>query len=190
MTIPDLVLQRRSIRRFLDRPVPRDALDDLIAAACLAPAPHHSTPWRFAVIDTAEAKRRLAAAMAARWERDLEGDGTDADTISELTNASVARLEAAPALILGCTTHVGLDTYPDERRQSAEEGMALLSLGAAVQNLMLAATDAGLASCWVAAPIFCPDEAREALTLADSWTPRALVMIGHPDPTLHAARPR
>jgi nitroreductase len=65
--------------------------------------------------------------------------------------------------------------------------MARLSLGAAVENLMLAATDAGLASCWVAAPIFCPDEARAALGLPSAWLPQALVMVGEPDP---AYRPR
>lgn len=183
MSVPELLRNRRSVRAFLDEVVSREVLDELITAASLAPAPHHSRPWRFVVIDTDEAKRTLAVAMARRWERDLEADGMDAHRISELTNASRARLEAAPALIVGCTTHDGLDHYPDERRQAAEEGMALLSLGAAVQNLMLAATEAGLASCWVAAPIFCPDEARRSLALADSWLPQALVMIGHPDPT-------
>jgi coenzyme F420-0:L-glutamate ligase / coenzyme F420-1:gamma-L-glutamate ligase len=60
--------------------------------------------------------------------------------------------------------------------------MALLSLGAAVENLMLAATNVGLASCWVAAPIFCPEVARDALDLAPDWLPHALVLVGHPDP--------
>jgi nitroreductase len=61
--------------------------------------------------------------------------------------------------------------------------MALLSLGAAVENLMLAATAADLASCWVAAPIFCPAEARDALALPQDWLPHALVLVGRPDPT-------
>jgi nitroreductase len=68
--------------------------------------------------------------------------------------------------------------------------MALLSLGAAVENLMLTAADEGLASCWVAAPIFCPEEARDALGLPDAWLPHALVMVGRPDPTyVGRARP-
>jgi nitroreductase len=67
--------------------------------------------------------------------------------------------------------------------------MAVLSLGAAVQNLLLAATDAGLASCWVAAPIFCPEVARDALALPTEWLPHALVLVGHPDPT-YVARER
>ena len=60
--------------------------------------------------------------------------------------------------------------------------MALLSLGAAVENLMLSAADAGLATCWVAAPIFCPEAARDALALPPEWLPHALVLVGHPDP--------
>jgi len=67
--------------------------------------------------------------------------------------------------------------------------MALLSLGAAVENLMLTAADADLASCWVAAPIFCPEAARDALALPDEWLPHALVLVGHPDPN-HVARER
>jgi glutathione S-transferase len=97
-------------------------------------------------------------------ERDAQkiADGRKS-VVDELVDASVARLTAAPAALLGCLTWDGLDRYPDEPRQRAEWGMALLSLGAAVENLMLSAADVGLASCWVAAPIFCPEAARDAL---------------------------
>jgi nitroreductase len=84
--------------------------------------------------------------------------------------------------VLGCLTWDGLDRYPDETRQRAELGMALLSLGAAMENLMLAAPEHGLASCWVAAPIFCPEAARDALALPAEWLPHAMVVLGHPDP--------
>jgi nitroreductase len=67
--------------------------------------------------------------------------------------------------------------------------MALLSLGAAVENLMVAAADAGFASCWVAAPIFCPEAARDALALDPEWLPHAMVVVGRPDPG-YVGRPR
>ena len=86
-------------------------------------------------------------------------------------------------MVLGCLTWDGLDRYPDETRRRAEWGMALLSLGAAVENLMVAAADAGLASCWVAAPIFCPEASRDALALPDEWLPHALVLVGYAAPT-------
>jgi F420 biosynthesis protein FbiB-like protein len=183
MSVPAFIEARRSIRAFAPDPVPRPLLDDLVEAACLAPAPHHSRPWRWSVIDTPAAKVALAEGMGARWEDDLAADGTDPRRIAELVDASRRKLTGAPALLLGCLTWEGLDRYPDAARQRAEWGMAVLSLGAAVENLMLAAAAAGLASCWVAAPIFCPDEARASLDLPDAWSPQALVLVGHPDPS-------
>ena len=180
--VPAFVAARRSIRAFLAEPVPPADLDAIVEAACLAPAPHHSRPWRFVIVDGDDAKRALADGMGARWRDDLRGDGVPDARVDELVDASYEKLVRAPALVLGCLTWNGLDRYPDEARRRAEWGMALLSLGAAVENLMLSATDRGLASCWVAAPIFCPEAARDALGLPAEWLPHALVLVGRPDP--------
>jgi coenzyme F420-0:L-glutamate ligase / coenzyme F420-1:gamma-L-glutamate ligase len=180
--LPEFLEARRSIRSFRPEPVPRADLDALVAAACIAPAPHHSRPWRWVVLEHTDARSDLGTAMGARWRVDLERDGVDRARIDELVDASVQRLCAAPAALLGCLTWDGLDRYPDEERRRAEYGMSLLSLGAAVENLMLAATDRGYASCWVAAPIFCPEVARDALALPSEWLPHALVLVGRPDP--------
>ena len=182
-TVPAFLEARRSIRAFRPEPIDPDVVDALVAAACLAPAPHHSRPWRWVVIDTPEAKAALAAGMGERWRSDLAGDGLEPARIDALVDASHRRIETAPTVVLGCLTDDGLDHYPDEPRQRAEWGMALLALGAAVENLMLAATDRGLASCWVAAPIFCPDEAGRSLNLDDGWLPHAMVLVGYPDPS-------
>jgi coenzyme F420-0:L-glutamate ligase / coenzyme F420-1:gamma-L-glutamate ligase len=187
--VPAFLDARRSIRAFLPDPVPRDALDGFVEAACTAPAPHHSRPWRWVIVDGADAKERLAAGMGAAWRRDLEGDGLARARIDELVESSHRKITDAPAVVLGCLTWNGLDRYPDETRQRAEWGMALLSLGAAVENFMVAAADAGYASCWVAAPIFCPEAARDALTLDPEWLPHAMVVVGVPDPT-YVGRPR
>jgi coenzyme F420-0:L-glutamate ligase/coenzyme F420-1:gamma-L-glutamate ligase len=183
VTIPDFIEARRSIRAFRPEPVDRTALDAIVEAACLAPAPHHSRPWRFVVIDTDAGKTALAHGMGERWRADLAGDGVSAERVDELVESSHTKITGAPALVLGCLTWNGLDRYPDETRQRAEWGMALLSLGAAVENLMLSAAAAGLASCWVAAPIFCPEAARDALDLPTEWLPHALVLVGHPEPS-------
>jgi coenzyme F420-0:L-glutamate ligase/coenzyme F420-1:gamma-L-glutamate ligase len=187
--LPAFIEARRSIRAFTDETVPRTALDTIIEAACIAPAPHHSRPWRFVVLDNTEAKRALALGMGERWRADLAGDGVDPARIDELVRASHDKILHAPAVVLGCLTWDGLDRYPDEARQRAEHGMALLSLGAAVENLMLTAADLGYASCWVAAPIFCPDAARDALDLSDDWLTYAMVLVGRPDPA-YAPRTR
>ena len=160
-------------------------LDALVEAACLAPG---AAPLAAVALGRRRHARRASRRSPTAWARG--GGATSTATastpsaIDELVDASHAKLTGAPALVLGCLTWDGLDRYPDAARQRAEWGMALLSLGAAVENLMLAATDAGLASCWVAAPIFCPEAARDALALADEWLPHALVLVGHPDADL------
>jgi F420 biosynthesis protein FbiB-like protein len=183
MDVPAFVEARRSIRAFAPDTIERGQLDSLVEAACLAPAPHHSRPWRWVVVDTDESKAALADGMGARWRTDLLADGVAVERVDQLVSSSRHQLVGAPALVLGCLTWDGLDRYPDAERQHAEWGMALLSLGASVENLMLAAADAGLASCWVAAPIFCPEEARDALDLPAEWLPHALVLVGRPDPS-------
>ncbi len=180
--VPAFLEARRSIRAFAPDPVPRATLDGLVQAACIAPAPHHSRPWRFVIVDTPPAKADLAFAMGERWRTDLQGDGVGDDRIDELVASSYRKIVEAPAIVVGCLTWDGLDRYPDEHRRRAEWGMALLSLGCALENLMLAAADGGLASCWVAAPIFCPEVARDALRLEPEWLPHAMLLVGTPDP--------
>jgi coenzyme F420-0:L-glutamate ligase/coenzyme F420-1:gamma-L-glutamate ligase len=187
--VPAFIDARRSIRSFVDEPVPRVVLDGVIHAACTAPAPHHSRPWRWVVVDSDDAKRQLADGMGARWAHDLGADGVAPARVDALVDASHRKIRGAPAVVLGCLTWDGLDRYPDDERRRAEWGMALLSLGAAVENLMLATADAGYASCWVAAPIFCPEAARDALALPEEWLPHAMVLVGRPDPA-YVGRPR
>ena len=72
---------RRTIRSFGPGDVPRDAVADAVSAACTAPAPHHTRPWRFVALDSAPAKRALLAAIAEAWRADLRRDCTDEETI-------------------------------------------------------------------------------------------------------------
>ena len=187
--IPAFVEQRRSIRAFTGDPVERALLDTLVEAACVAPAPHHSRPWRFVVIDTDAGKTALALGMGRRWRADLMADGVAPERVDELVQASHTKLTTAPALVLACLTWDGLDRYPDEPRQRAEWGMALLSLGAAVENLMLSA-DARRARVVLGrgADLLPRGGTRRARAPPD-WLPHALVLVGYPSPS-YVARER
>ncbi|MFN8103546.1 MAG: nitroreductase family protein [Acidimicrobiia bacterium] len=179
--VPEWIARRRSIRSFAPDPVDEAVLETCVEAALLAPAPHHSRPWRHVVLG-GSARRRLADAMADAWLEDLRRDGIGEDEATRLCETSVQRIASAPAAVLGCLVWDGLDDYPDVRRRDAEWAMALLSLGASVQNLMLAAAEYRIASCWIAAPVFCPDAAAASLALDSGTRPAALVLLGHPDP--------
>jgi coenzyme F420-0:L-glutamate ligase / coenzyme F420-1:gamma-L-glutamate ligase len=171
---------RRSIRTYEERAVPPDVLERVLAAAAQAPSPHHSMPWRLAVLTGLAAKSALAGAMGEKWRADLLGDGLRAAEIEVELEKSRRRLTASPVVIVGSVYHEVLDEYPDAARQQAETLMAAHSLGAALQNVMLAAHANGLASCWMCAPVFCSDVVRDALNLPSELIPHAIVTMGYP----------
>jgi coenzyme F420-0:L-glutamate ligase/coenzyme F420-1:gamma-L-glutamate ligase len=174
----ELVRARRSVRHFRPDPVPRAVVTELIAAAGWAPSPHGRQPWRFAVITSQVTKEALADAMGETWTAQLALDGQDAATVAARLDGSRRRLLTAPVLVVPCLYTADLDHYPDPARQAAEEIMAIQSLGAAVQNLLLAATDRGLDTGWMCAPLFCPDVVRDALGLASALLPHAIITLG------------
>jgi PPOX class probable F420-dependent enzyme len=178
LPFPTLVQARRSVRRFRPEPVPRAIVEELIAAAGWAPSPHGRQPWRFAVVARPEARRALADAMGATWTAQLALDGQDAATIAARLDGSRQRLLTTPVLIIPCLYTADLDHYPDPARQVAEETMAIQSLGAAIQNILLAATARGLDTGWMCAPLFCPDVVRDTLGLTPSLVPHALIQLG------------
>ncbi|HZU04954.1 MAG TPA: nitroreductase family protein [Chloroflexota bacterium] len=171
---------RRSVRRYRPDPVPRALVETVLAAAAWAPSPHHSAPWRFVVLTRPEAKARLASAMAEAWRADLERDGVAPTRIATLLARSQERLRHAPVVIVLCITEERLDRYPDARRQAAERTMAAQSAGAALQNVMLAAHARGLATCWLCAPLFCPETVTATLGLDPALHPQALLTLGYP----------
>src|SRR5204863_7572855 len=89
------------------------------------------------------------------------------------------RTLAAPAIIIPCLYLADLDHYSDEKRQADETTMAIQSLGAAIQNMLLMAYDLGLDTCWMCAPLFCPEVACRALKLDERLIPHALITVGY-----------
>ena len=174
------IIERRSLRQPSTVPVAKPLVQKLLYAAVLAPAPHHTKPWRFIHLESERSRRRLAEAMGAAWREDLDADGVSETKIDMLLSRSQRQIEKAPALILACIVAEGLRNWPDKKRQRAEYRMAVQSIGCALQNIMVAANAEGLGSYWISAPLFCPDAVREALDLPPEYEAQALVSIGYP----------
>lgn len=180
INLVELIYSRRSIRRYMPRPIPPELIDQLLEAAIWAPSAHNRQPWRFVVIERQDAKQRLATAMGAQLRRDLAADGAPPDLIERDAGRSHARITGAPLLILICLTMADMDHYPDARRAAHEAHMAAQSAAMAGQNLLLAAHALGLGACWMCAPLFCPEVVRAALSLPDDWEPQGLITLGYP----------
>ncbi len=178
-TLEQAIRARRSIRSIEGPPLSPDEVTTLVELALTAPAPHHTQPWRFVDVST-ERRLPLARAMGFAWQHDLERDGVDPRQQRRALNRSRRQLVEAPTLLLGCLVGDGLNHYADERRQRAEWGLAMHSFGAALQNLLLAASVRGLGAYWISAPLYAPEAVRAVLTLEEGWHPQAFVAAGRP----------
>ena len=187
-TLYRLIRGRRSIRRYMDRPVDRATIERLLTAATWAPSAHNRQPWRFVVIDDADTQGRLADAMNAVLRADLAADGLPPDQVEAQAARRRERLTRAPLLILLCMTMADMDQYPDERRRRTEWIMATQSAALAGQNLLLAAHAEGLGACWLCAPLFCPQVVRATLALPEDWEPQAFISLGWPAESPQAER--
>jgi len=171
---------RRSIRGLTGPALDPAAIDALIELACTAPAPHHTRPWRF--VDISPARRdALATAMGEAWQADMRADGVPEAQQARALARSRRQIEDAPTLLLGCLVADGLREYADDRRARAEWGLAQHSFGAALQNILLAASTSGLGAFWISAPLYAQEAVRRALDLNEAWQPQAFVALGHPE---------
>ncbi len=173
------MLLRRSTRDFADEPVDPAALRRAVGVALTAPAPHHSTPFRFGWVRSAQRRTELLDALAARWRAHLEADGRPADEVARRMRRGDL-LRRAPELVLAFRTGDGMHGYRDDARRIGERTMFTVAGGAAVQSLLVALAAEGLASCWVGSTIFAADVVRDVLALPADWQPLGAVAVGVP----------
>lgn len=151
MEFAEVIGKRRSVRHFNTKLAVSSAdVRAILEAAVTAPTAGNIQPWRFVVAYSAESRERLAAAMGQKWAT------------------------AAPVVIVVC-----LDPRPCAARYGAR-GEALYGIqdtAAAVQTILLAAVDRGLASCWIGA--FDENAVREAVGVVSPITPVAVLPLGY-----------
>jgi coenzyme F420-0:L-glutamate ligase / coenzyme F420-1:gamma-L-glutamate ligase len=185
----DVPLARRTIRAFTAEPVDAAAVRRAVATALTAPAPHHSEPWRFVLLSSAAARTALLDAMREAWIADLRRDGFTEDQIGRRIRRGEP-LRLAPLIVVPCLVTDAAHDYPDERRGRAEQAMFTVSMGAAVQNLLIALAVDGLGSAWISSTLFCQDVAARAMDLPDGWRPMGAIAVGRPAEQAKARPPR
>ena len=143
MNTLDVIAARRSIRRFADRPVPDEALQTILTAAIRAPSGMNRQPWRFVVVredKRAEMVRVMRDGIAKREARG-ENIGSSERTASVMEQASVTVFVFNPEGM-----HPWMTRSANQMRTDVVD---IQSIGAAIQNMLLAAQDLGIGSLWI-----------------------------------------
>jgi nitroreductase len=163
----EVIMKRRSIRRFISRPVERELIEQCLEAARLAPSAENSQPWRFVVIDEPKLKRKVADAAfsglytVCRWAKE------------------------APVLVVAIAK---LDIIAN-RIGSLIQGTQyyLLDMGIAGEHFVLKAAELGLGTCWIG--WFNSRRLRRILKLPRKFRIAYLIAVGYPAES-PSARPR
>lgn len=153
MEFKEVISKRRSIRAYKSDPVEHEKLAYVLEAARQAPSWKNLQCWRFMVVSS-EAQR--TAVMSAYSP----------------TNPGLKALQQAPVIIVLCAS-------PAESENWQDKDFYMLDAGLAMEHLVLAATDQGLATCWQA--LFDEARLREVLGVPGEFRVVALTPLGYPD---------
>ena len=184
------LLSRRSTRRYLDRPVSQELIVKVMEAAVWAPSGGNGQPWRFYVA-TGVKRDALVQAM-------IEASGPDAPSPAEYEALAKGIEDRAE----GKTADKGLMQMGDEGKtlgylgsmrfynapvliavaaSEQKKGPSGQSIGAAVENLLLAAHAEGLGACWLGIPLRFSDKIVDGLGIPDDEALVTTVCLGYPD---------
>lgn len=172
-----VVEARHSIRDFRSDPVSRKALERMIRAAAAAPSAMNAQPWHYHVA-TGVARAELGKIVAqATVYLEEYVDQLGPERIAQAMQW-YSSLGDAPVLI---ATSMPVPESDFDRTNS------LLSVGASVENLLLAATAEGLGACNITFTSWVREELAEFLGLDESHVVVSIIAVGHPSEILPVA---
>lgn len=152
------IFDRRSIRNYQETPLPKEMIETILKAGILAPSSKNRQPWEFIVV-SGDAKVEMLAAMEQGLAREKENPLLP-DSSPFLSGAvhTLSIMKQAPVTIFIVNTlGIDLDTTLNAEQRIFELCNAQ-SIGAAIENMTLAATELGLGSLWICDTYFAFEE--------------------------------
>ncbi len=184
----EAIYGRRSIRRYKDKPVSKEIIEQIIDAGRQAPSAKNRQPWKCIVFEN-EAKAELLSCMERGLEREYKGEAVLPKSRFGLTDArhTLRIMRQAPVVIVVLNTNGESPFLPIDEDKRVSEICDSLSIGAFIQNMLLEAQELGLGTLWIANTCFAYPELVEYLQTEEQLI--GAVALGYPDEK-PAARPR
>ena len=154
MELMEGLLSRRSVRKYQDKAISKDVLEQIIKAGQYAPSAHNTQPWEFLVVEDKEALKHF-----------------------RVMQRSALFAENAAAVIIVC----GREDL-SYSREKEHWSYIDIDCSSATENILLAAHALGLGACWCGiSPMTGPISAvKEYFKLPDNVKPFSIVVLGYP----------
>lgn len=181
---------RRSIRKYTEDDVPVSKIVECLKTAVTAPSGCNSQCWKFVVIHNKDVMAEASKILCKKQKEMLDSLGMSYDeTYLEARNKMLTFFTKAPVCVAVFMTK--LDYY-DKRLEAAflEKGYTykelmetygnpdILSLGAAVQNFLLAVHEKSYSACWMNDPVIARTELSELFGMKDGEVLMSLIPVG------------
>ena len=137
MDVKDAIISRRTIFKFKEEPVPNDIIEQIFSYGIWAPNHHITEPWRFTVIG--EKTKLILAQRYREIKMEDTPDHVDAENLAKIGQLAYEKFMSKPTIIAVSCVQNG-----DEQRQREDYAAACC----AMQNVQLAAWDAGVGMQW------------------------------------------
>lgn len=181
------VTARRSIRKYKSDEVPLPYIEEILKAGTLAPSSKNRQPWRFTVVQ-GKAKKEMLSAMERGLNRERKNPLLPG-SVKLLKGAeyTLSIMKQAPVIIFVANRN-GTDIRKDlDTEERIYEICNAQSIGAAIENMTLTATELGLGSLWICDTYFAYEELTEWLGTEGALY--AALAVGYADES-PAPRPR
>jgi len=186
----DIIENRRSIRKYKDQDIPQEDIEEIVQTAAKAPSACNEQMWKFVVVKNKEVINKIAGAIYERLDEMKEWEEASG-ILDRLDNKKRAVTFFAEAPVVVAVYMNDFRYYdPDFRavfkeRFSSEEQHILFgdgdiqSIGAAIQNLLLAVEEKGYGACWMCEPIVAYERINKVLG-EENGRLMAIIPIGVP----------
>lgn len=163
----DFIYRRKSVRKFKDEMVPKEAIDKILKAATFAPSARNRQNWHFVVIRDKNKINDLAQDIsnkADEYINKLDNEDMKNDLKKMISYYTI--FKNAPVLILIYGSTYENDAYNMQKYLGEDEeklqkllfpAAPIQNISAAMENLLLAASKMGYGTCWMTGPIFAID---------------------------------
>lgn len=194
--LKDIILNRRSIRKFKDEPVPKEKIQELIECARWAPSDTNMQPWKFIIISNKDIIKKIEEAtvsgMTELQAKAEEIGRPDVKRKMEIFSKYALVFKNAPTVII-CLSEPYSSKFTDDIFTPINHGMdmwkeeGIKSTCLAAQNIMLAAHSLGYGTCAMSGPmILAEQKLKEALNIEEKYTIALVIALGVPEGTVNA----